>query len=116
MWKQEIKLCIVSSFENLIDTCIEYEGNIFYDSFIYADTDRPMQRLFWDHFVSINASREASWFIAGDFNDLTSNSKKVGGPERPESSFADLHTFFSVGDFYDLQQSGDCLSWEGKER
>lgn len=64
--------------------------------------------------MSINASREASWFITGDFNDLTSNSKKVGGPVHPENSFADLHTFFSGGDFYDLQQLGDCLSWRGK--
>ena len=45
-WKQEIKLSVISSCANLIDTCVEYEGKIFYASFIYADTDKPTRRIF----------------------------------------------------------------------
>ena len=113
-WKQEIKLSVISSCANLIDTFVEYEGKIFYASFIYADTDKPTRRIFWDQLLSLNSARSAPWFITGDFNDLTCNAEKVGGPERPESSFTDLRTFLAEGDLYDLQHSGDCLSWRGK--
>lgn len=105
---------VISSCANLIDTCVEFEGKFFYASFIYGDTDKPTRRIFWDHLLSLNATREAPWFITGDFNDLTCNAEKVGGPERPEASFTDLRTFLSEGDLYDLQHSGDCLSWRGK--
>lgn len=58
--------------------------------------------------------RDAPWFITGDFNDLLSNEEKEGGPERPEGSFSDMRTFFAEGDLFDLQHSGDSLSWRGQ--
>lgn len=45
-WKQEIKLSVLTSCANLIDTCVEYEGKMFYASFIYGDCDKPKKRLF----------------------------------------------------------------------
>ena len=59
-------------------------------------------------------SRDALWFLTGDFNDLLRSEEKVGGPDRPEGSFSDLRTFFSEGDLYDLHHSGDPLSWRGQ--
>ena len=64
--------------------------------------------------IALNAETEAPWFLTGDFNDLLNNSEKDGGPARPESSFTDMRTFYSEGDLYDLQHSGDCLSWRGQ--
>lgn len=40
--------------------------------------------------------------------------KKTGGTDRPDGSYSDLITFFSEGDLFDLQHSGDPLSWRGK--
>ena len=114
LWKQEIKLTVISACTNLIDTSIEYEGKLFYASFIYRDTDKPKRRLLWEHLLSLNASRDAAWFITGDFNDITCEAEKDGGPTRAEGSYTNLRTFFSEGDLYDLQHSGDCLSWRGQ--
>ncbi|KAF8080724.1 hypothetical protein N665_0925s0008 [Sinapis alba] len=57
---------------------------------------------------------DAPWFITGDFNDLLSNDEKEGGPQRPEGSFSDMRIFFAEGDIFDLQHSGDSLSWRGQ--
>lgn len=114
MWKQEINLQVLNSTANCIDTCIDFEGKIFYASFVYGDTDRLKRRALWDHLLELNTTRESPWFLIGDFNDLINNEEKDGGPARPEGSFTDLRSFFSEGDLFDLQHSGDFLSWRGK--
>ena len=114
LWKKEINLQILSSNANHIDTVIVFEGKEFHSSFIYGNTDKKIRKEFWDKLITLAEPREAPWFITGDFNDLTSNSEKTGGAERSEGSFTDLRTFLSEGDLYDLQHSGDPLSWRGK--
>ena len=73
-----------------------------------------MRKHLWNHLVNLADIRESPWFITGDFNDLLSNEEKAGGPERPEGSFSDMRTFFAEGDLFDLQHSGDSLSWRGQ--
>ena len=114
LWKQEINLQVLSTSTNCIDTCIIFEGKKFFASFVYGDTNRPQQKELWDQLIDLNTAREAPWFLTGDFNDLLSNAEKDGGAIRPEGSFTDLRTFFSEGDLFDLQYSGDFLSWRGK--
>ena len=114
LWKQEINLQILSASPNCIDTCVTYEGKVFYASFVYGDTNKPKRRELWDQLISLNYSRESPWFVTGDFNDLINNTEKEGGPERTEASFTDLRTFYSDGDLFDLPHTGDFLSWRGK--
>lgn len=113
-WKSNVKLEVLYANANLIDTFIEYEGKSFFASFIYGDCDKKQRQLQWEHLTSMASSREAPWFATGDFNDLISNSEKVGGPERTEGSLSDLCTFFSEGDLFDLRHSRDPLSWRGQ--
>lgn len=113
-WKQELNLQILDSSAHVIDTLIEFEGKKFYSSFVHASTDRNLRNSLWDQLVSKYLMREDAWFITGDFNDLLCNVEKEGGPDRMEGSFTDLRTFFSEGDLFDLQHSGDPLSWRGK--
>lgn len=54
------------------------------------------------------------WFITGDFNDLLCNEDKEGGPIRAEGSISDMRNFYAENDLYDLQHSGDPLSWQGQ--
>ncbi|KAF8102830.1 hypothetical protein N665_0193s0013 [Sinapis alba] len=114
LWNQSVNLEVLSSTSNLIDTVIVYEGKKIYASFTYGDTNKPVRRAFWDHLITLNEARDEPWFVTGDFNDLISNDEKEGGPIRPESSFTDLRTFLTEGDLFDLQHSGDFLSWRGQ--
>ncbi|XP_022568759.2 uncharacterized protein LOC111211768 [Brassica napus] len=86
------------------------------DSFVAKKMDKLKNRRkeLWDQLIDVNAAREAPWFLTGDFNDLLNNAEKDGGVTRSEASFTDLRTFFSEGDLFDLQYSGDFLSWRGK--
>lgn len=114
LWKQEVNLEVLSANMNCIDTRIKFEGKTFYASFIYGDTDKPKRRQLWEILLDQNAIREAPWFLTGDFNDLLGNDEKSGGPIRVEGSFSEMRTFFSEGDLYDLQHTGDYLSWRGQ--
>ncbi|WZY68165.1 hypothetical protein YC2023_000405 [Brassica napus] len=114
LWKQEIKLHILNSNANFIDTCIEFEGKSSFAAFVYGDNDFMRRRLFWNQMVSLMNGRDAPWFITGDFNDILSNAEKEGGTVRVEGSFTDLRSFYSEGDLYDLPHSGDLLSWRGQ--
>lgn len=114
LWKENVNIEVLSSSNNLIDTIVTFEGKPFFASFIYGDTNILNRRQFWDQLITTNEARGGPWFVTGDFNDIISNEEKTGGPARPEGSFTDLRTFFSEGDLYDIQSSGDPLSWRGK--
>ena len=64
--------------------------------------------------AAIGSNPRHAWFITGDLNDILCNDEKDGGTVRPESSFSDLRSFFSEADLFDLQHTGDPLSWRGK--
>ena len=112
-WKANVKLHILSSNANFIDSHIEVEGKSFFASFVYGNNDKKERKLFWEQMVSLMNARDSPWFITGDFNDILSNSEKDGGPDRAEGTFLYLRSFYSEGDLFDLPHSGDMLSWRG---
>lgn len=114
LWKEGIDLEVVSSCTNYFDTKLIYEGKLSFATFIYGDTHKKKRKQTWDFLSALAFVRDAPWFLSGDFNDLTGNIEKEGGPERPEGSFEDFRTFLIEGDLYDLQHSGNFLSWRGK--
>lgn len=112
-WKDDIKVEILYSSPNVIDTRIEALGSFSFVSFIYGapnPTDRPA---FWSKLTELGAAREDAWLLTGDFNDLLDNSEKVGGPARWEGSFLSFRSFVSQMGLWDLQHSGNHLSWRG---
>ena len=109
--KENITLDVLDATPNLVDTCIKYEGKIFFASFVYGHSDYIQRRPLWNHLTALAVAREAPWFITGDFNDLQCNDEKVDGAY---GSFSDLRSFYAESDLYDLQHSGDPLSWRGQ--
>ncbi|XP_056843105.1 uncharacterized protein LOC130495678 [Raphanus sativus] len=69
----------------------------------------------WDQLAFIALTRDSPWFLTGDFNEIIDNSEKSGGPERPESFFGPFRSFLSAADLFDLQHTGNFLSWRGKQ-
>lgn len=114
LWKLDIQLEVISACKNFFDTCINYEGKVFYSTFVYGDPIRAERRQVWENITSLNCNRNAPWFLTGDFNDIINNSEKEGGAIRAEGTFGDFRTFLSEGDLYDLRHSGNPLSWRGK--
>ena len=87
LWKNDIDVNILTSNPNFIDTIISFKGTSFNGTFVYGAPDWTKRQEVWDSLADISASRNAAWFLTGDFNEITDNSEKAGGRERPESSF-----------------------------
>lgn len=58
-WRSNIKLEVLYSNSNLIDTYIEYEGKPFFASFIYGDLDRNQRQMQWSHLTNMASNRDA---------------------------------------------------------
>ena len=114
LWKNDIDVNILTSNPNFIDTMISFKGTSFNGTFVYGAPDWTKRQEVWDSLADISASRNAAWFLTGDFNEITDNSEKAGGRERPESSFCAFRSFISSCDLFDLKHIGDFLSWRGQ--
>lgn len=89
-WKQGIKLEILKESNNFIDTKLKHEGRDMFITFVYGEPDQTKRREIWSNLNKIGISRDASWLLIGDFNEILDNSEKQGGITRSESSFVDF--------------------------
>ncbi|CAA7045270.1 unnamed protein product [Microthlaspi erraticum] len=112
-WKQEIHVQILSSCKSYIDSEISYKGIPFFSTFIYGEPDLPLRKLVWEEFTNLGLSRDKPWFLTGDFNEILDNTEKSGGQQRTEASFGNFREFISQSDLFDLQHTGNFLSWRG---
>ncbi|KAG2271460.1 hypothetical protein Bca52824_066015 [Brassica carinata] len=100
-WKDNVKLEVLFSSPN------------FFVSYIYGAPNKEDRPMFWESMKALGLGRTEPWLLTGDFNDLLDNSEKVGGPLRWEGSFLAFQNFVSENGLWDLQFSGNSLSWRG---
>lgn len=112
-WKDTVQLEVLYSSANVIDTKIVCNKKTFHVSYIYGAPNREDRPRFWETMSDIGARRITPWLLTGDFNDLLDNSEKEGGPLRWEGSFLAFRNFVSQNGLWDLQFSGNSLSWRG---
>ena len=113
-WKQDVQVDILSSSPNIIDTSITLQQKSMFVSFIYGPPSAANRAEFWNKLTEVGLGRdEEAWLIVGDFNDLLDNSEKIGGSLRWEGSFLAFRSFVSQMGLWDLQHSGNSLSWRG---
>lgn len=112
-WKPSVQLDVLYSSPNIIDTCITSNNKTFFVSYIYGAPRREERSDFWNKLSELGTQRQEAWLITGDFNDLLNNSEKVGGPPRWEGSFLAFRSFVTQYGIWDLQHSGNSLSWRG---
>lgn len=113
-WRQDIDLQILSSNQNFIDTSISYKGTSFFSTFVYGAPEIQNRQEVWNKHSDISNTRSDAWFLTGDFNEITDNSEKSGGRERPESSFVAFRIFLPSCNLFDIKHTGNFLSWRGK--
>lgn len=94
---------------------LSYKGKNLFATFVYGVPKVSNRQAVWDQLAFIALTRDSPWFLTGDFNEIIDNSEKSGGPERPESFFGPFRSFLSAADLFDLQHTGNFLSWRGKQ-
>lgn len=112
-WKKDVKLEVLSSSANVIDTILQINDKSVFVFFIYRAPQQQGRAKFWEDLSMLGDQRDSPWLLTGDFNDLLDNSEKVGGPPRWEGSFLAFRNFVSKNGLWDLQFSGNSLSWRG---
>ena len=113
IWTDNIKVEILESSENIIDTKVAFKGSSSFISFIYGAPSVENRAAVWAEISRIGTNRDLPWLLTGDFNEILDNTEKVGGPPRWEGSFTTFRTFVSQNGFWDLRHSGNHLSWRG---
>ncbi|KAG2288886.1 hypothetical protein Bca52824_048490 [Brassica carinata] len=104
---------ILDSSPNLIDVKIVTGSEPTFITFIYG-VPRPEERAnLWEKLTSLGTVRDDAWLVTGDFNDLLDSSEKIGGLERWEGSFVAFRSFVTQAGLWDLQHTGNHLSWRG---
>lgn len=114
LWDKDIAIQILSSNHNFIDTYITYKMSKFFATFVYGAPEVQNRQAVWDQLSSLALTRDELWFLTGDFNEIVDNSEKSGGPARPESSFGPFRSFLSAADLFDIQHTGNFLSWRAQ--
>lgn len=99
LWTNDVHVSVVSTSHNVIDTIIKFKGQEFLASFVYGEPDISCRPHFSNSLSSTFADRDRPWIVTGDLNEITDNSKKSGGPQRPESSFSKLPKLPSANRF-----------------
>ncbi|CAE6157413.1 unnamed protein product [Arabidopsis arenosa] len=114
MWKDNVRLSENFKDERLIDVHITNNNISFYLSCVYGHPSQSERHYLWDHLKHISLTRNDSWLLIGDFNEILSNSEKIGGPPREEWTFREFRNMVSSCDLVDIRSKGDRFSWVGE--
>ncbi|KAG2290075.1 hypothetical protein Bca52824_049679 [Brassica carinata] len=112
--KKNGKAPVISGNKNFIDTIITQKGVTFQITFVYGEPDHTKRLEVWNEISTLKPASGQPWFLTGDFNEITENSEKKGGPERAEGTFCAFRSFLSENDLFDIKHYGNFLSWRGK--
>ncbi|CAA7030426.1 unnamed protein product [Microthlaspi erraticum] len=85
-------------------------------SFVYGDPVVKLRDLVWERITRIGTTRTDPWFLIGDFNEITGNHEKQGGPLRQSSTFIPFNLMISDCGFVNFPSRGNTLSWRGRRR
>lgn len=67
----------------------------------------------WNQLSDIGISRDEPWILTGDFNELMSNTEKLGGATRSNASFWDFRNMAQTYEIQKIRSCGNKLSWGG---
>lgn len=112
-WKEDVEVEVRTSNQNFIVTIVKFQNTSSFVTFTYGAPQVEERQKVWDDLSEMEALRDSAWLLLGDFNEIVDNSEKVGGPSRAEGSFIPFRSFISQNGLWEVQHSGNNLSWRG---
>ncbi|KAF9598420.1 hypothetical protein IFM89_027853 [Coptis chinensis] len=80
-WDENLDVQIAWSDSWIVHTVVnDFQGNFWYLSCIYGSPTPSIRREQWKILPSLLPPSNILWLCIGDFNDVSSNSEKRGGP------------------------------------
>ncbi|KAG7532893.1 Endonuclease/exonuclease/phosphatase [Arabidopsis thaliana x Arabidopsis arenosa] len=112
-WKSHLEIEFLFEDKNLLDLQVSQRNKVWFLSCIYGHPVTTHRPELWDRLSSIGLQRKKAWCMIGDFNDIRSNSEKLGGPSRLISSFQPFQDMLMNCDMHELGSSGNGFTWGG---
>ncbi|KAL5555044.1 hypothetical protein UlMin_037280 [Ulmus minor] len=112
LWKEQ---CVVnvSSYSNFyIDAWISSPDILPWRfSSFYSNPDASQRFHYWDLLRRLWFAHSRAWLCAGDFNEILSNSEKIGGCSKPQRAIDDFRRAIDDCQICDLGFEGDPFTW-----
>lgn len=114
LWKDDVDLQILDSSPNFIDTKLTSASASFHYTFVYGEPALEHRLHLWNKLSNLGVSRDSTWILSGDFNEIVDNNEKRRGVTRSEKSFVHFRSFITRNGLLDVKHTGNYLSWRGK--
>ncbi|KAF8049311.1 hypothetical protein N665_2242s0005 [Sinapis alba] len=101
---------------HMTDIQTRLKGHAIFMTFVYGDPVVRHRDLVWERLARMSTIRSKSWFMIGDFNEITGNHEKRGGRCRLESSFLPFRIMLENCGMFDFPYKENSFSWVGKKR
>ena len=111
-WKNSLDLHVESSSKNHIDSIINKgRGEAWRFTGFYGEPATHRRSEAWNCLRLLNNSLQLPWLCAGDFNELTCMSEKMGGSYRSQAQMQLFRDVIDECGFIDLGFVGSQFTW-----
>ena len=111
-WKNSLDLHVESSSKNHIDSIINKgRDEAWRFTGFYGEPATHRRSEAWNRLRLLNSSFQLPWLCAGDFNELTRMSEKMGGSNRSQAQMQLFRDVIDGCGFIDLGFVGSHFTW-----
>lgn len=111
LWKENCSLTAKSYSKNHIDSEICWEGKTWRFTGIYGFPETTQKQKTWDLMCKLRGPKNEPWLLGGDFNEITNDMEKLGGPRRKRKYLEEFRKVIDECELRDMQPVGDPFSW-----
>lgn len=111
-------MTILSKDRNSIDCRVKNDvfGVGFLVTFVYGDPIRSARMMNWETFRLLGSRRHEPWICAGDFNEITHHSEKIGGRRKEQYTIDTFTRLIEDIHMEDLGFKGQMHTWSNNRR
>ena len=111
-WKKDFDLNIETFSKNHIDTIVnKSKDDEWRFTGFYGEPNTQNRHEAWARLKNLKSRGSAPWICAGDFNEITKQSEKMGGRIRPHGQMQAFREVLNECGFIDLGFMGSEFTW-----
>lgn len=112
-WKNAEGVQLLSYSRSHIDVTVTMTGDSKWRlTGIYGEPSRTHRYRTWDLLKNLSRDANLPWVLIGDFNNVTSQEDKRGGPPYPDNLIEGFNECLREADLRDLELTRHQFTWE----